>query len=255
MYFTSKHILRGFSELLFPDKCAKCGRYIDKGPVASLSDHFCRKCAKQGWGPLEPPWCKLCGLPLPKISGANVCEACLRKPLRLGKIRAAAEYKGLMREAIHLFKYHSKLSLAKSLEEMIRNVYESHFASMNYDLLIPMPLHKKRLRQRGFNQAYILIRNLEKSVRVSTGSPPEWHVCLQGLVRSKKTAPQTGYNAAQRRRNLKNAFRVKDKKAIENRRILLVDDVITTGTTCNEAAKELLKNGAERVDAMVLARA
>lgn len=173
----------------------------------------------------------------------------------MGKIRAAAEYKGLLKEAIHLFKYQSKLSIAKALEKIMQEVYASHFAHLNYDVLIPVPLHRKRLRQRGFNQAFILVRNLGESIRKSGQPAPEWRISTNCLVRIKKTAPQTGFDAVQRKRNLKNAFQVKDRKVVENQRILLIDDVLTTGATCDEAAKELLKNGARQVDAMVLARA
>lgn len=255
MHPALRHIFHGFNDLLFPDKCLKCGKYIEINRRDSLQDHFCPECARAGVAEIEFPLCALCGLPLPKLSDAGVCESCLKNPLLLGKIRAAAEYKGLLKETIHLFKYQSKLSIAKALEKMMQAVYVSHFADVNYDILMPVPLHPERLRQRGFNQAYILVRNLEKSIRKSGRPAPEWQISTRALIRIKRTAFQTGFDVTQRRQNLKNAFQVKDKKTIENKRILLVDDVLTTGATCNEAAKELLKNGVRQVDAMVLARA
>lgn len=246
LHISIGHISKGLNQLLFPSKCLKCGRYTDTDPGSSLllSDYFCTECAKAGISMIHSPKCTLCGLPLPESSDARVCEACLKNPLRLRKVRGAAEYKGLVKDAVHLFKYQSRLSLAKVFEKMIQDVYNQHFASSDHDLLLPVPLHKKRLRKRGFNQAYILVRNLEKK-----------RICIHALVRKKKTASQTGFDMVQRKQNLKNAFEVKDKKAVENKSILLVDDVLTTGATCNEAAKELLKHGASRVDAMVLARA
>jgi len=183
-----------------------------------------------------------------------MCETCLKKPLHLGRVRAALEYKGIIKDAIPLFKYHSKLSLAKVFERLLFQSFLRYFESCLIDLIMPIPLHKKKLRKRGFNQAFFLIRNFVKLYQKTFEKKPFWRIDTRSLVRRKNTDSQTGFDIDQRNSNLKNAFAVVNPEAIEKKHILLIDDVFTTGATCNEAAKTLLKQGAADVDALVLAR-
>ena len=120
--------------------------------------------------------------------------------------------------------------------------------SGDIDLILPVPLHPKRFRQRGFNQAYRLLSNWKheySALAATTGL----------LVKLRATAPQTGLGKVQRRRNIRNAFGVRQPEAIRSRRVLLIDDVYTTGATADECARVLLKCGAARVDVLTLARA
>ncbi len=262
-------ILLGIEQLLYPPKCVNCGAYLEIPPSQdySLEACFCNQCAAAGFFPINKPYCTQCGLQLPRPILKNnknrdnqatcenhVCESCLKTHLKLGKVRASGQYQGILKDGIHLFKYQSKLSLAKAFEHMMFKTFERHFEKQDINIIMPVPLHKKRLISRGFNQAFILVRNFNRHYKQKFGQPPSWQIDARVLVRSKKTAPQTGFDITQRKNNLKGAFRVKNRKAVENQHILLVDDVFTTGATCNEAAKELLKNGASKVDALVLAR-
>ncbi|MBU1343652.1 MAG: ComF family protein, partial [Proteobacteria bacterium] len=122
------------------------------------------------------------------------------------------------------------------------------------DLIMSVPLHTVKLRKRGFNQSFLLIRNFVTFYRQNMEQSPLWKIDSGSLVRVKKTQPQTGFDIEHRKANLKNAFKVVNLKAIEDQHILLIDDVFTTGATCNEAALQLLKHGAQKVDALVLAR-
>ncbi|MDA3790628.1 MAG: phosphoribosyltransferase family protein, partial [Desulfobacula sp.] len=130
-----------------------------------------------------------------------------------------------------------------------------HLVTSQIDLIMPVPMHKKKLRERGFNQAFLLIRNFVRLYQQIFEEPPSWKIDTISLARIKMTQPQTGFDIDQRKANLKNAFKVINQKAIDNKHILLIDDVFTTGSTCNEAARVLLKYGAKKVDALVLARA
>ncbi|WP_291462023.1 ComF family protein [Desulfobacula sp.] len=256
-----KNTIRIFEQLLYPLKCLKCGAYIDPDTVKphTMEACFCDHCMGLGFHPIDTPFCIKCGIQFHQITASDfdenhVCEACLKAPLKLDRVRAAVEYKGIVKDAIPLFKYHSKLSVAKVFEHLLFQTFLRHYSTSRVDLILPVPLHKKKLRERGFNQAYLMIRNFIKTYQKIYQQPPQWDIDTASLARVKKTDPQTGFDIEQRKNNLKKAFQVVNKKAIENKNILLIDDVFTTGATCNEAAMELLKNGAKKVEALVLAR-
>ena len=150
-------------------------------------------------------------------------------------------------EAIHLLKYRKKTSLSRPLGALARKTFVQFWDIDAIDLLVSVPLHVKRLRERGFNQAHLLIRGWAKQ----DGIP------LDGLTlsRSRWTAPQTTLSRGERRKNIKGAFSVRHPNRIKGRKVLLVDDVYTTGATVNECARVLMKAGAEFVDVLTLARA
>lgn len=253
-----RQIPQSFSKLLFPPKCLDCGIYFSDRKIDPLKieAHFCPDCLGKGLVRFDTPYCTFCGkLFEQKSIPSHVCESCLKKPLRLKKVRAALEYDGVMKKALPMFKYQGRLSLAPLFEHLMAACFSRHFSGECVDLILPVPLHYKRVRERGFNQAYILVRNLGKILEREYGKNVTPRIDIESVARIKRTAPQTGFDMKQRKKNLKNAFKVVSKGAIKNKSILLVDDVFTTGTTCNELAGELLKNGAQDVNAMVLARA
>ncbi len=252
-----KHTIRLFEQLLYPLKCLKCGVYIDPDTVKSntMVSCFCGVCMELGFYPIDSPYCTKCGVKFQTTcNGNHLCESCLKMPLMLGRVRAALEYKGIIKNAIPLFKYHSKLSLAKVFEHLLFEAFLDHYQGRGIDLIMPIPLHKEKLRQRGFNQAFLMIRNFVKHYKSFVNHIPSWNIDTVSLARIKKTQPQTEFDIEQRKANLKNAFKVVNQKIIHNKHVLLIDDVFTTGATCNEAAKVLLKTGAKKVDALVLAR-
>jgi len=266
-YFTShcrnsveaviKKSIRIFEQLLYPLKCLKCGVYLDPDTVLphTMEACFCELCLAAGFYPIDPPFCTKCGLKFHTGFNENhMCEACLKTPLKIETVRAVAEYKGITKEAIQLFKYQSRLSVVKVLERLLFQAFLQYYATCPIDLILPIPLHRTKLMKRGFNQAFLLVRNFVKSYQHTFDKPPDWKIDIASLTRIKKTQPQTGFDMDQRKFNLKNAFKVVNQRAIKNKHILLIDDVFTTGATCNEAAKQLLKHGSKKVDALVLAR-
>ena len=150
-------------------------------------------------------------------------------------------------ESIHMLKYRKKSSLARPLSALARETFFQFWDVDEIDLLVSVPLHVKRLRERGFNQAYLLIRSWAKKDGIT----------LDGLTlcRSRRTEPQTTLSRPERRKNIKGAFSLQHSEKIRGRKILLVDDVYTTGATVNECARVLMKAGAEFVDVLTLARA
>lgn len=153
-------------------------------------------------------------------------------------------YEDPVKEVIHRFKYQGNTACLPSFGRMARNMPELA-AMADADWIVPVPLHPKRLRERGFNQALLLARAF---------FPKDRRIAHDLLVRTRLTEPQTNFNGNARRRNLKNAFGVVSPHHLHGKKILLIDDVFTTGTTVNECARVLKKNGAAEVMVLTLAR-
>ena len=261
LFLIIKKSIKAVEQFIYPLKCLKCGRYIDPDSIepGTMETCFCDICIKAGLYYIKSPYCIKCGVQFHSFSNQDLnenhlCQTCIKTPLKVGKVRALVEYKGIIKEAIPFYKYSSKLALAKVFELLLFQTFLKYFEKSNIDLLIPIPLYKTKLKERGFNQSFLMIRNFVKLYQLHFKTKPLWEIDTNCFVRSKKTKPQTGFDIEQRKQNLKKAFKVIAPGTIKNKNILLIDDVFTTGATCNEAALELLKNGADRVDVLVLAR-
>jgi ComF family protein len=158
-------------------------------------------------------------------------------------------------EMIHHLKYRGKIQLAKPLGNFLFTAFLHFWDTNPFDFIVPVPLHVKRFRIRGFNQAYLLIKDWHELSRFTCREIPDPKISRDILVRSRWTEPQTGLDRKERMSNIKNAFTITDKRVVKGKRILLVDDVYTTGATVNECAKTFLKSGAQSVDVLTLARA
>jgi ComF family protein len=132
---------------------------------------------------------------------------------------------------------------------------DRYFSTTEIHWIVPVPLHPKKLRQRGFNQSALLVRRLDDQYLAKYGTRPGWRVDNTVLKRVRHTVSQTGLDTASRKNNLKNAFQVTNLSRIQGANILLIDDVFTTGATCGEAAGTLVASGANQVDVLGLARA
>lgn len=254
---------------LFPHKCLVCGSYINSPETCQamfessveslfetcLGNLICKSCLKKGFNPVKSPLCTRCGKPFLSSTGPDhLCYECIKARDRLGKVRAFGLYDSLLRECIHMFKYQGKVSLARPLGRLMFQTFKSHFVAQPVDLIFPVPLHKRRLMHRGFNQAYLLVRDFPRLWSLWAGFPPPWTISNSLLFRSKNTASQTGFDKARRIENIRGAFMVKRPAEIMGKRIVLIDDVYTTGATAREAALTLYGAGAMSVDLLVLAR-
>ena len=187
--------------------------------------------------------------------GAELCRACRLAPPPFERAVAYALYQDSMRAVIHALKYDRMHAAAPRLGAMLAQAIGTLRASAPGDMLVvPVPLHRSRQAQRGFNQARLLATH---AVRALRSSHPDWRLTLApaALLRQRATKTQANLTPRQRRLNVRGAFQVCDASAVRNRHILLVDDILTTGATARAAAKALGNAGAASVWVATLARA
>ncbi len=237
-----KNILSAFLNLIYPKRCQGCGlRLHYKNRL-----YLCRECLKK-IKLNRSPFCIKCGRP---VAGAAeievVCGKCTGVKYDFDRAFFCCNYEGLIKELIHKFKYNHKKFLIYLFDELMANFAKNYIDINNLDMVVPVPLHRGRLQQRGFDQSLLLSRNLSKV----SGLPLAYNI----LARNRDTRQQTGLSKKQRLDNIKGAFSVKDKTAFDNKRVLLIDDVLTTTATANECAAALKEAGAKSVALLTLAK-
>lgn len=235
-------------DLLFPAVCPVCEARSDDPPHRP----FCLAC----WRALPllgGPECGVCGRPFVGLAGGLPCDACRREPPPYGWARAVAAYRDGMRAAIHALKYRGRVAVGRPLAALLAEAGARRLPLAPdgaprdvLDAIVPMPLHGARLAERGFNQAELL----------AAACAGRWGLPLvsRALVRTRATRPQTELDEAARRANVAGAFTVARPREVAGRRVLLVDDVLTTGATVGAAARALREGGAAAVGVLVLAR-
>ncbi|MCG8551040.1 MAG: double zinc ribbon domain-containing protein, partial [Desulfobacterales bacterium] len=154
----AKAVVSGVGTLVFPDKCLGCGTYIKHPMDNPLSVRFCPACLEPALPVFDHPFCPGCGHCF-ESGPDHLCGACLEAPMILNSVRAAFMYKDVVQKALALFKYQSKLSLARPFERQLFQAFSAHFDMNGFHLILPIPLHASKAKKRGFNQAYFLVRN------------------------------------------------------------------------------------------------
>lgn len=235
-----KVFLKSLLDLLLPSFCLACDTPLAPSPELL----FCPDC-RMKLQSIQSPICPCCGrVYLVAPGGDHHCGSCLASPRYFSRARALFLYEDPLKEVIHRFKYQGKTACLPSVAALAKNL--PHPAEMEVaDWIVPVPLHPRRLRERGFNQALLLARAF---------FPKDPRITSDLLIRTRPTEPQTSFNGSARRANLKNVFSVVQPNRVRGKKILVVDDVFTTGTTVNECARVLKKAGATEVMALTLAR-
>jgi len=215
------HILKGLIDLIYPPRCPLCDSFVDKGGSP------CASCAAS-----------LHGL------DADADMPHLRRRW-IGRCVSCFAYEGRLKDALHGFKYQKRLDQVRYFGEVLVRKAAAH---TEFDVVMPVPMHSKKLRSRGFNQAALLAKYLGKKRDVV--------VDFDSLRRTRDERPQVGLERAERLRNIKGAFEIKVKgiSELRGKNIILIDDVLTTGATINECARILKKAGASSVSGLTVAR-
>lgn len=225
--------------LLFPLKCEICHKELS----LTATRRICPGC----WHNIQlitDRYCQRCGKPM-QVETALCVDCYANENLYFGRIRAAGIYAGNLREAIHRFKYAGRSVLGSELGELLLSTYNRHFSFYAPDYILPVPLHKKQRRKREYNQTELLAHYLGRRCNVP--------VFGDELMRVKETKPQFELNKRERRENVRDAFTLSRKRCMENKKILLIDDICTTGATLNECAQVLCEHGVAEVNGLVLA--
>jgi ComF family protein len=222
-------------DFALPPRCAGCGI------IVTDVHSFCADC----WTQVEflgEGGCTMCGLPL-EATQADTCGVCLAKPPKIARTRAAVAYGDLSRGLAIRLKYGRKVAIARTMAR-----YMAPFIANAGDqpLLVPVPLHRSRLWQRGFNQSALVARELARSLSLPAD--------VLALRRLKRTPPLKGMSSVQRRKTVAGAFKVADRSKVTGRTVILIDDVLTTGSTAEACARALQRAGAARVELVTWAR-
>lgn len=229
---TAQNVWAGLQTLLFPERCAGCDQ------VGSL---FCAVCQQKVKFVL-PPLCPLCGYP---SSHNHLCHRCQQSPLAIDGIRSVAFFEGPLRRAMHALKYRGLRAVAAPLGGLMSAYWQRE--PLPADVIVPVPLHRRRLRERGYNQAALLAQALGTEIGLPVRE--DW------LVRNRATHPQVELDAAERKENVAGAFQCQNSGAVAGRRVLLIDDVCTTGATLEACSLVLRQAGVQSVWAFTLGRA
>ena len=231
----------GFFNLIFPDECRVCGeslQEVSRIPVCSrclaepsvlTAEYYCAACRT----PFVTPY------PLDESGRCGLCRAGLQG---FDAVYSYGSYEGTLRKLIHIYKYNGVEPLAAPFGRLLAQVLPRE---QTFDVIVPMPLHWRKRWQRGFNQAELLAREISR----------RWNVPIEKPVRRRGgSAAQAGLSNAQRRKNVAHVFRAGKGKPLHGKRVLLVDDVFTTGATASSCARVLKRAGAAHVTLLTLAR-
>jgi len=229
--------------LFYPNVCQICLA----GEAGRDEGYVCLECRAEGVHVIEPPFCSRCGLKFRgEITEEFTCSNCAEMDLHFDSARAAVEFTPLVQEIVHRYKYNRAVWFEPFLAELLNGAALPIVNSERFDLIVPIPLHPLKLRQREFNQAAQLARALSGATGISVGS--------RLVRRARDTETQTALSRAKRTENMKNAFDWRSSRKLDGERIVLIDDILTTGATASACAKVLRQNGASSVNVWTVAR-
>lgn len=233
-----KKLLLALIKIFFPPACPLCGTTFPN----DYSAVFCAECL-DGFTSLPRAQCHRCALPFAgKFNSSHLCGRCIKKSPVFTKVYAVGLYESSLRHSIHQFKFSGKVGLDRPLGSLLEQAIAS---DLRVDLVVPVPLQQKRLQQRSYNQALLLAREVARIRRLPLKETL--------LAKIRETESQQGLSAGDRVKNLHGAFQLREK--LSGQKILLIDDVMTTGATVAACSQVLIEGGAAEVYIAVIGRA
>ncbi len=237
-----QYFLDGICNLIYPNSCLLCRQYILNDRKDSI---ICTNCFAQIKFNV-PPFCPKCSRHIASDLKGIRCKECMYRYPAFDFAWAACCYNNTIRELIHLFKYKQKTALRKLFSNLIISfIKEYNLDIAQFNVIVPIPLFSTKLRERGYNQSLLIAKILSDQFKIP--------VLDNNLVRVKNTKSQSLLDRKERWTNIKGAFKIKNPLIFSDKRILLIDDLLTTGATTSEAANVLKDNGAEIVGVLTLA--
>jgi ComF family protein len=234
-------LLNALTDLLFPRACTGCG-----APAPEASRYFCWDCLSS-LAVIRPPFCRLCGDPADgALEGDYLCAGCLSHPPAFDLARSAMRYRGMLQNALQDFKYNGATWLSRDFAMFLMACLQTHYADIPIDTLTYVPLFPAKERTRSYNQSCLLARDLSARLH----GPAVKRL----LVKLRPTQTQTHLTAPRRRANVRDSFAISEESAVAGQRLLLIDDVMTTGATVHECARMLKLAGAAKVYVLTVAR-
>lgn len=231
----------GLTDLIYPPHCPVCAKHFTGFPP---TDRVCPGCT-QSVVLNRPPFCPKCSRHLKKYCLARCRECCVHKP-HFDFAWSACLYEDPLKALIIQFKYYQKTYYRQFFAYLMKNFLEIYRLDiMQFDIIVPIPLHPSRLRERGYNQAQLLAQPIADFYNISLLS--------KFFLRARPTEHQTSLGEKERWTNIHRAFRITDSRRFKNKNILIIDDLLTTGATASEAARTLKSAGAKTVGVLTLA--
>jgi competence protein ComFC len=232
--------LEAIASLLYPPACTICATSVEPG------EYLCAQCNDKAT-PIVPPFCEICSEPFAgAITGSFTCANCAHREIFFDTAVAVYRSRGIVRRVILDFKYGHQIHLRHVIARWLGQALDDvRLRGRRFDVIVPVPLHPARERERGFNQAALLAELLSEKMSIQSKAV---------LKRIRYTTTQTAFDRVERMENLRNAFRLRKNMNVRHLRVLLIDDVLTTGSTLSECARVLKDAGAMSVYAATAAR-
>ena len=231
-------LLSDLLDFIYPPFCGICGQRL-----TDEEKNICRMCWRS-LAVIEEPYCRRCGLPL-DLPGP-VCPGCRSRQRHFSFARSFGIFDERLQRILHLFKYRRRRSLAERLAQILLPVIRQDRRFETMEAIVPVPLHGTKARSRGYNQSELIASRLSRKAGFNL---------LNGiLLRVRNTPSQSSLGLTEREKNVRDAFRVRDPKTISEMRLILLDDVLTTGATADACAGALLKAGVKEVCVLTVAR-
>ncbi|MBI4436119.1 MAG: ComF family protein [Candidatus Omnitrophica bacterium] len=230
-----------FLDLVYPTSCPLCGKRL----VFEEAGGLCPSCLSHIPKNL-PPFCPTCGRNFIGTEAAIQCGACEGRAFLFERLWFLYPYEGRVREVLHILKYRGRKPLANALANPLIAFAREHLKTFHFDWILPVPLFRRKKRERQFNQSELLAKALARSLTIPFSN--------ENLIRNRATLPQAGLPKEERFENVQGAFHVRYSSLYAQKSLLLIDDIVTTGATLTACAEALRKAGAARISVLALAR-